>query len=456
MKHNLMRNVLLAAIAALAAVGLTACSDDDYSGTPYFYIDGNEAGMSDTVLIAYDGIDTTSFTQARKLNVRSNRPWRLVEESADATPWVRVFPEEGEMDGIVRVSAAANAAPSTRTKTYHVYLDGKDCGKTIVVKETGAEPYLRGSANNINIARVGGDVQFTVTTNVDYAYSIVGEGSDWLTVNRSTDDPNVLIINAAPNTTGNERSATLHLQGTGDYSNLVIDVPITQLYALYFENFSWMGINGVDGRTGLSVLGWETSGESFSRFDKWTDEELAHGWESRSTLCYGRPGFIKLGKTNYGGDVISPKFSEIVGTIDVDVSVQVVGYASAKGAVDDQDLYIAIIGPGKITSLTCGGPSNGSCDLGIDVNYVDENGNAITIKDGALIVLDSDNHFNKTTDPTGLEIWQEPNTNYTFTITGATSETRVLFMGGVYNEALKSVGSGKNRIFLDNFKVVQR
>jgi hypothetical protein len=242
----------------------------------------------------------------------------------------------------------------------------------------------------------------------------------------------------------------LHLQGTGNYAALTLDIPVTQLSTIFFDNFAWMGINGIDTRAGLSILGWDTNGESGARFDKWTDDELAHGWVSRSTTCYMRPGFFKLGKTGSGGDIVSPKIDEIAGTMDITVSFQAVGYSSAKGALDDKVLYVGLLGPGKIVGVK----GAGTADLNQSCSYVDADGTTpLTLTGCACITLTSDNNFNPTTDPDGLLIWDKPVTKYSVLIAGATSETQVVMIGGAFGTALKTIGQGKNRVFIDNFTV---
>jgi len=62
-----------------------------------------------------------------------------------------------------------------------------------------------------------------------------------------------------------------------------------------------------------------------------------------------------------------------------------------------------------------------------------------------------DNWPNYTLDPDCITIWKDPSATYSFTITGATSETQLRFLGGDFN--LVGVGAGKNRIFIDDIKV---
>jgi hypothetical protein len=95
---------------------------------------------------------------------------------------------------------------------------------------------------------------------------------------------------------------------------------------------------------------------------------------------------------------------------------------TAAGTKDDNFLNISIIGPG-------------------------------TISQSQFII---DNWPVYPVDPAAVEayciaLWNEPVARRTFTITGATSETQIKFLGYDYN--LVGVGAVKNRIFLDDIKV---
>lgn len=439
-----MKSLLLAALAVVAAMGFTACSDDDkFTGDPYFTLEGLENMTYD---FNYEAVDTLAYSEAKKIVVRSNRPWKLVCQSENG--WCRVFPTEGEGDGIIRLSTVENKKPDTRDMVYKIYLDGVEQPVPLTIRQTGSEPYIKPSANSITIAREGGAIPFSVLTNVPYTYEVrpVKEGDDvsWITVTPSETDPNSVMLNCVAS--NKDRFAVLHIQGTGNYTDLSIDIPVTQLGALFFENFSWMN------HSDTSILGWVTDGESNSRFDKWTDEELSHGWTSRNNLCYGRPGFLKLGKTGYGGDLVSPKIPEIGSGMDIAVSMQLVGYCTQAGTLDDVQVYVGVLGPGKVTKIIGG---NGG-EIVNGVLYCDENKAQIVLNDVASFMLTDDNHFNYTIDPDGLLVWENPNTNYTIYVDGATSDTQIVILGGAFDVQVKTIGKGKNRIFVDNFKVEGR
>ncbi len=207
-----------------------------------------------------------------------------------------------------------------------------------------------------------------------------------------------------------------------------------------------------------SILGWDTSNESSYRYDKWSGANLENpGWYSYSGYVWARPGFIKLGKTKTGGDIESPALAAIEGTKNLTVTFQAVGYTSAALTnIDNQELYVGVTGAGKVTKVEVSGLSETggavqSIVNGVAYKQLDAEGNAqdITVDGVAYIKLDSANHFNKTLDPTGLEVWNKAYSKYTLTVEGATSATRIFFIG-------KAMGSMDvtNRIFIDNVTAV--
>lgn len=205
----------------------------------------------------------------------------------------------------------------------------------------------------------------------------------------------------------------------GEGNEVIFNEEVTEEVILE-EDFSWLSYG--------NAIPYETSGEK--RYDTWTTEEKERGWTSTvvtgsEQLCYARVGFVKLGKTNYAGDLISPKLSAINGTANVKVSFKAAGYISAgsttsNGTKDDNLLKIIIQGGG-------------------------------TTDTEKFTINNYPNDKKADKEEVKNDIWAEDRA-YSFTITGATSETQIQFMGGEQFD-LKDIGKGKNRIFLDDIKV---
>ncbi len=379
---------------------LSSCQDDEQdTETAYFNIEGDPAGLS---------VSASSTTQSYV--VRSNRSWQIVEqEEAD---WVRALPGEGEDDGIFSFEIAANSSFETRTVNYAILVDGTQ-QSIFPVEQASSVPYItiKDMDAGITILADGGQATISVTANTNWTYSL--EQADWLS-EVSVGASQIVLLATVNNSAA--RSAVLTITAV-EYPDVSQSITLTQApgSVLLNENFSWLAYG--------SAVFYTTTGET--RYDVWTSEEQNHGWTSSTNttdgsggtpLVYARQGFVKLGKTGYGGDLITPQLS-FNGTVNLNVTFKAVPYMTAAGTQDNNTLNISLIGPGTLSA------------------------DAFTI----------DNWPNYDTDPDCTSIWADPSAERTFTITGATSETHIKFLGGDYY--LKGVGKGKNRIFLDDIKI---
>ena len=409
MKTNSFRGlkgamIILLTFGLMVAGLFSSCEkdDDNNTGDPYFTIEGNPTGLA-----------VTPAAKEQSYVVRSNRPWKVVAQTEG--DWVRSFPDEGDDDGIFKIIVKENSTFNARIMNFAFVVDGKEQPVLFRVEQEASVPYITvtEAAKGINVPAVGAEVTINVKANVNWNYTI-SDGS-WLT--QSQLSATQIKLNASRNF-GDERQAKITVTSQ-EYPGLAQEVVLTQSPGniILEEYFSWLAYG--------SAIFYTTTNET--RYDAWTAAEKAKGWTSTvnsaegsgaTPLCYARQGFVKLGKTTYGGDLISPKLSAIEGTMNVLVKFKAVPYMTATGTKDDTKLVVSVIGPGTVSTTT------------------------FTI----------DNWPNYTTDPTCTAIWNEAATERSFTITGATSETQIKFLGGDYN--LNGVGAGKNRIFLDDIKVL--
>ena len=387
-------------VVFLISVTFASCEEDDASlEAPYFTIEENPTGLSAGVV----GVSQSYV-------VRSNRPWKLVEQ--EKSDWVKVFPEEGVDDGIFKVTIADNITFDSRISNFAFLVDGNEQPVLFRVEQEANVPFITiNNANDgISIPSAINNFNISITANVDWTYSL--ENGDWLSEEFLSE--NLITLIAAKNL-GESRSATLTIKSS-QYPDLDKQFSITQSSGniILEENFDWL--------TYGSEIFYTTGGET--RMDFWTTEELDKGWSStvsapagNQQVVYGRTGFLKLGKTGYGGDLISRKLSALEETSNLLVTFKAVPYKTKGGTEDDNILRVSVVGPGTV------------------------NISSLTI----------DNWPDYDADPECIAIWQSESANYQFTVTGATSETQIRFLGGAFE--LVGVGKGKNRIFLDNIKV---
>ncbi len=409
-----MKTIRFFILSLLILVGFVSCDKKlDDTGEPYFnFKDATEQTNPTGYNVGFAG-----NTSGQKYIIRSNKSWKITEQTEN--DWVRFFPNEGDADGIVKIIVQENKTFTNRSMQFAFVVDGEEQPVLFTVDQDAATPYLTvtDAAAGKNINQIAQDVKITVASNVDYTYS---SNASWLTYsNTVTAQKSVdLYFSATANEGTTSRTGVITFTCT-QFPALNVSLTVKQEgksegTIILFEDFSWLNYG--------NAVFYTTTGET--RYDNWTAEEKGKGWTTtvnpfyNNYALYSRIGFIKLGLTSYGGDLISPKLSAITGTKNLLVKFKAVPYMTAAGTKDDNTLRVSLIGPGTISTST------------------------FTI----------DNWPNYTTDPTCTAIWAAQGTERSFTITGATSETQIKFLGGDYQ--LTGVGAGKNRIFLDDIKVL--
>lgn len=378
---------------------LQSCKEDNgEAGAPGFSIEGSPTG-----LIAGVAGKTENYV------VRSNRPWKIVAK--EEGNWVKAFPDEGDDDGIFRIIVSANSGFGQRIMNFAFVVDGTEQPVLFRVEQEGNVPYIN-LPEIVTVPSAGGAVAIDVASNVSWSYSLTD--NDWLSESAVT--PTRLTLTAAANN-GPERSLTLTVTATDHPAvSKVVNLVQSSNSIILEEDFNWL--------TYGSAVPYVTTGETI--ITNWTPQQQDRGWTSslnpvsNDRPCYARQGFVKLGKTNYGGDIISPKLSAIDGSKNVKVTFKAVAYVSAGGTViDSRDLVVEVLGGGT--------PSTSLIKV--------ENVPNAQAEDDAGVEND---------------VW-DPARAFTFTITGATAETQIRFLGKAFD--LRNATPTTNRIFLDDIKV---
>lgn len=398
-----MKNMALRTIPLFLLFGLlfTSCEEKIVPEDPFFTIEGNSTGLT-----------VTKAAKTQAYVVRSNRSWEIVKK--EEANWVRAFPEKGDADGIFKIIVLANETFDTRTANFAFVVDGKEQPVLFRVDQSGNVPYITLPAS-VTIPAAGGNFSVDVVSNVPWNYTLSDDS--WLDQVSLTTQK--ITFAAEENTSIDPRETTLTLTATA-YPSVIATVVLRQSpgTVVLEENFSWLAYG--------SAVFYTTTGET--RYDLWTQAQKDMGWTSTLNTfsndipLYARQGFVKLGKTSYGGDLISPALSKIVGTVNVRVTFKAIPYMTAAGTKDDNFLNVSVIGPGIVSQD----------------QFIIDNWPVYPTDAGAVTSY-------------CIGMWSEPAAMRTFTIEGVTSETKIKFLGYDYN--LVGVGAGKNRIFLDDIKV---
>lgn len=402
LKLNLKMFFSLGALFFILMSFFSCSSDDDLNGNDcYLNIEGDPTNLN----VGVEGVE-------QKYVVRSNCSWEVVPQGEG--DWVEVSPQEREGNGVFRFIVSENTGFEKRSMDFKFIMNGEEKDLLFSVEQESNIAFLEieGGIQEINTSSIEDVVTIVVDSNVDWSYLI--DEVDWIEEQEGPDDEIRLLIRENLNS---KRSATITIS-SNQYPELTKEVVVNQSSekALLEENFDWLSYG--------STIPYEW--QDTQRYDSWTKDERDRGWTSTPVaaskdqpLLYGQNGFVKLGKTGYGGDIISPKLEGIEGTSTVKVTFKAATYISAGGTKDDNILRISVLGSGE----------------------------------SDITKFEIDNYPNsQSEDEEGIEnnIW-DPSRAYSFLITGATAETQIKFLASDYE--LKGIGKGKNRIFLDDIQV---
>ena len=412
-----IKNIFLSALTLICLLGFSGCKDnDDPVGDPYLTFENIEG----TINVSKAGI-----TQAKRkaVTVRSNSAWKVALENPDDASWLHFFIDEGEDDGLIYYWVDKNTTFDQREGKITLSDNGKVLNSLDIVQEADVPNItVKDGSNGFTIAPEGSVLKVAVDANISWKASLTPEVS-WARITNVTEDSIFVTIDKNEE---DERTVNLSLVGEGEHSGVSTTALITQKdeSLIFNDNFSWL-------QEGDEKPTYETPE---IRIDLWNDAEKAMGWQSLATLAYGGRGYVKLGKTNYNGDIMSPALTKLKKPTNVKVTFQSMGYVSAGGVKDASVVKVGVIGPGEVN--------------GDDVKSISINGATYRCVRFVNTVFPNSqkNEYGEDYDP-----WAQPESYHSFTITGATAETRIIFVGG---DAWNSV-KGKNRVFLKSVEVVR-
>lgn len=412
-----IKNIFLSALTLICLLGFSGCKDnDDPVGDPYLTFENIEG----TINVSKAGI-----TQAKRkaVTVRSNSAWKVALENPDDASWLHFFIDEGEDDGLIYYWVDKNTTFDQREGKITLSDNGKVLNSLDIVQEADVPNItVKDGSNGFTIAPEGSVLKVAIDANITWKATLTPD-VDWARITNVTEDSIFVTIDKNEE---DERTVNLSLVGEGEHSGVSTTALITQKdeSLIFTDNFSWL-------QEGDEKPTYETPE---IRIDLWNDAEKAMGWQSLATLAYGGRGYVKLGKTNYNGDILSPALTKLKKPTNVKVTFQSMGYVSAGGVKDASVVKVGVVGPGEIN--------------GDDVKTISINGATYRcVRFVNTVFPNSEKNENgEDYDP-----WAQPGSYHSFTITGATAETKIIFVGGDNWNKVK----GKNRVFLKSVEVVR-
>lgn len=463
---------IIYAVLLLAILPFASCKQETLKGDGSYGIDGISVVDGDCIDIhvAKEGygfhknLDGIITTECYSYTVRTEGKWKLIPKSEN-TSWVRFLSMEGEGDSKIYFGIAANSTFFVREAFFTISINGEEKPNTLIHITQDAVPTTfslpMGSTYSINSS--GGSTAVAVSTNTGASECKIeypeGGDSGWLSFDEANSSTTEMVFKADANKGTEERYALVTINSKM-VPKLKGTVKIIQNTAamILFEDFALLNY------TATSTI-WDGTGEK--GIESWSTAQAARGWTGllngtqTASRCFGRKGYILLGNGGRIGTVASPALPQLGSDVtDLNISFDCIGYVSESGTRDYSDLYIGIWGPGQIEGA----------NEDLTVNYK-QLGGSTTLRVKHIEVTNFPNNplgvF-----PEGYNEWDSANAEIKFKVTGATAETRIILMGG-YWENLRSnnkfddpdpVANGvtyrrnnrNNRLAIDNFKVIRK
>jgi hypothetical protein len=372
-------------------------------------------------------LEATANGGAETYTVQASGSWKV--EPLRKENWVKIDQVEGSGDGTFTVTVSKNTDQEGRELTLFFTLNGKLQNNVLKIEQAGAtdqgpgkDSYLKidGLTDRLDVLEAGVTGQYILRSTGKWKIALEEE-SDWLSVSPMEGEGDTPVTIAVNKNTDVERTANLLLF----LNDVQQTVPLTVYQkgvklqvegdVVLQEDFNWLSYG--------SEIFNVTTGET--RIGSWSAEELGKGWTStinpvegggNYASIYARPGFVKLGRTNYGGDLISPKLVNVQRTKKLLVSFKAVRYAAS----DHYLLSAGVKGPGTV-----------SVSQFNVMNIASPNSNLESCR----------------------AAWQAQEATYSFVITGATAETQFWLLGGAFDQRAGNWPATVNRIFIDDIIV---
>ncbi|MEI2271603.1 hypothetical protein OHD16_05570 [Sphingobacterium sp. ML3W] len=395
-----------------------------------FFLSCKEDNELNSFLTLKDGpskMEVVANGSSETFTVQSNGNWKV--EPLRKESWFKIDVTEGSGDGKFTITVAKNTDQKARAMTLFFTVDGRLQSNVFKIEQTAGttgeqqdQPYLKidGISTKLDVLEAGITGNYVLRSTGKWKIALEEE-ANWVTVSPMEGIGDTPITVSVNKNTDIERTANflLFLNEVPQTNPLIIYQKGVKAQVegdvIFSEDFNWL--------TYGSEIFNATSGET--RIASWTAAELAKGWTStiNSTegggnyaSIYARPGFIKLGRTNYGGDLISPKLSNIQRTKNLLITFKAVRYASG----DHNLLTVGVKGPGTVS-----------------VSQFNINNLATT---------------NSNLDACRAA-WQAPEATYSFVIKGATAETQFWLLSGAFDQRSGNWPATVNRIFVDDVVV---
>ncbi len=190
MKKSVVMNLVLMALLFASF----SCKKDEMADPFFIRLETEQGEIIELLPVTADGL-------SKLFNVKSNGSWKI-SKSDNNISWITINPDTGNKDGSFNLFIEANPNIEKRTEKLSCMIDGEELA-VLQIEQAGRYPDFHVTTSPEKIPGKGGEIEFTITSDVEWDYAIVE--ANWLI--EKSKSSNSLILEALENDSEIERLA---------------------------------------------------------------------------------------------------------------------------------------------------------------------------------------------------------------------------------------------------------
>lgn len=172
-----------------------SCKKDEMADPFFIRLETEQGEIIELLPVTADGL-------SKLFNVKSNGSWKI-SKSDNNISWITINPDTGNKDGSFNLFIEANPNIEKRTEKLSCMIDGEELA-VLQIEQAGRYPDFHVTPTSPEkIPGKGGEIEFTITSDVEWDYAIVE--ANWLI--EKSKSSNSLILEALENDSEIERLA---------------------------------------------------------------------------------------------------------------------------------------------------------------------------------------------------------------------------------------------------------
>lgn len=172
-----------------------SCKKDEMADPFFIRLETEQGEIIELLPVTADGL-------SKSFNVKSNGSWKI-SKSDNNISWITINPDTGNKDGSFNLFIEANPNIEKRTEKLSCIIDGEELA-VLQIEQAGRYPDFHVTPTSPEkIPGKGGEIEFTITSDVEWDYAIVE--ANWLI--EKSKSSNSLILEALENDSEIERLA---------------------------------------------------------------------------------------------------------------------------------------------------------------------------------------------------------------------------------------------------------